>query len=170
MLHGADVKRVGRRYDFASSVDAESKVAMSVISEAQTQFLNECRVGRLATVDRSGEAFVVPVCYAFDGHRIYTPIDEKPKRRDRPLKRIRNIRESRRATLTVDYYDDEDWSRLAWLMVRGPAEVIEPGHAWHENAVAALRARYAQYASMDLERAEVIVLHPERATSWGIVS
>jgi PPOX class probable F420-dependent enzyme len=129
-------------------------------------FVERARVARLATVDRHGEPHVIPVCYSFDGDHFYTPIDEKPKRTDRPLKRVRNILETGRAALVIDHYD-EDWSRLAWLMVRGPAGLIGPDDARHGAAVDLLRARYPQYRAMRLETAEIIVLTPDRVTAWG---
>lgn len=137
------------------------------LSSDRQAFIQRCRVGRLTTVDASGEAFAVPICYTFDGARFFTPIDEKPKRTDRPLKRIRNIQETGRATLLIDHYDDDDWSQLAWLMIRGTASVIKPDHEWHPRAVEMLRNRYSQYRDMRLETADMIVLQPDRATSWG---
>lgn len=141
---------------------------MPAMTDAQREFLHRSRVGRLGTVDASGEAFLVPVCYALDAERIYTPIDEKPKRSDRPLKRVRNVQETGRATLVVDYYEDEDWSRLAWVMLRGTAEVISPGHELHDTAIHRLRERYRQYQEMALESAQVIVLRPDRVVAWGL--
>jgi PPOX class probable F420-dependent enzyme len=140
------------------------------LSDEQQRFVERCRVGRLTTVDRTGEAYAVPVCYAFDGTRFFTPIDEKPKRSDRPLKRVRNIQETGRATLLIDYYDDEDWSRLAWIMFRGDASVINPSHGWHAEAIDELRNRYSQYREMRLEVADIIVIDPDRVSSWGDLS
>lgn len=141
-----------------------------IISSEQRSFIDSCRVGRLTTVDTAGEAFAVPICYAFDGERFFTPIDEKPKRRDRPLKRVRNIQETGRVTLLIDHYDDEDWSQLAWLMIRGRAFLIEPGYDGHADAVQLLRNRYSQYREMQLESAQIIVIEPDRVTSWGLLS
>ena len=132
-------------------------------------FIERCRVAHLSTVDGRGEPYIVPVCYALDGDRIVIPIDEKPKRRDRPLKRVRNIQETGRAALVFDHYE-EDWSRLAWLMLRGQAALLAPGDAGHERAVERLRQRYQQYRSMRLETADLIVISPERVTSWGTLS
>ena len=138
------------------------------LSPAERAFVEVQRVGRLATVDARGEPHVVPVCYAYDGARFYTPIDEKPKRGDRPLKRVRNVMETGRAALVIDRYD-EDWSRLAWVMVRGWAQILEPGHPEHGKALVLLRQRYHQYQEMELERLPVIALTPERVTSWGVL-
>ena len=67
--------------------------------------------------------------------------------------------------LSVDRWD-EDWARLAWVMVRGRAEILEPG-AEQTRAIAALRVRYPQYRNMVLDQAPVIALRIERLTSWG---
>lgn len=131
------------------------------------RFIEQCRVARLSTRDAGGEVFSVPICYALIESLIVTPIDEKPKRGDQPLKRVRNIQETGRATVLFDYYEDESWENLRWIMIRGSASVIEPDHALHAGAVAALRQRYAQYQTMKLETAAMIVIDPERLTGWG---
>ena len=62
------------------------------------EFVAAARVAHLATADDSGAPHNVPLCYWFDGERIYFAIDEKPKRQTGlALKRMRNIaRESAR--------------------------------------------------------------------------
>ena len=67
----------------------------------------------------------------------------------------------------VDDYDD-DWQRLAWVMVRGPATIVDD--VAHPIALALLRARYAPYRSMPLDdpRAHPIVrIAAARVTSWA---
>lgn len=108
---------------------------------------------------------VVPVCFAIDGGSLYVAIDEKPKRLDRPLKRVRNILDNPAAAFVVDRYDD-DWSRLGWVMLRGRAEILERG-AEHERAQALVVARYPQLRTMRLGGLPVIALRIERAASWG---
>ena len=128
------------------------------------------RIARLATADPAGTPHLVPVCYAFDGARFYTPLDEKPKRvADDRLRRVRNIRASGRVALLIDRYD-EDWTRLAWVLVHGQAELLEPGAGGHAPALALLRERYPQYRSMALERRPVIAIKPARVVSWGALS
>jgi PPOX class probable F420-dependent enzyme len=122
-------------------------------------------VGHLATVDEHGQPHVVPVCYAWHEGAIYTPIDEKPKRSTTaPLQRERNLTRDPRVCLTVDRYD-EDWSRLAWVQIRGEAAVLPMGRS-AALAVAALRARYPQYCDMDLESRPLIRLIPTVVRSW----
>src|SRR5882724_8189110 len=90
------------------------------------RFLEDHRVGHLATAGADGDPHVVPVCYALDDAALFFVADEKPKRGPaRALRRLRNIRENPRAAVVVDDYD-EDWTRLAWVLVRGPARIAEP--------------------------------------------
>jgi hypothetical protein len=67
--------------------------------------------------------------------------------------------------VTVDRWD-EDWTRLAWVMLRGRAEILAAG-AEHDAAQAGLRQRYPQYRSMDLMPLPVIALRIARVLSWG---
>jgi PPOX class probable F420-dependent enzyme len=133
------------------------------------RFLEAHRVGHLATAGRDGAPHVVPVCYALDDVAVYFVADAKPKRRPaRDLLRLRNLRENPRAALVVDDYDD-DWTRLAWVMVRGPAGVVEEPTA-HAAALLLLRARYPQYAHMALDDAlahPVVRIEPARVIMWN---
>jgi PPOX class probable F420-dependent enzyme len=138
----------------------------AMLTEAQRRFLDHGRVGRLATADRAGTPHVVPVCYAIADRAAYIAIDEKPKNRAKPLKRERNILENPQAALVVDRYDD-DWTRLGWIMLRGRAELIEPGNAEHASAIALCRTRYPQLRTMRLEGLPVIALRIDRIASWG---
>jgi PPOX class probable F420-dependent enzyme len=140
----------------------------AMLSDAQRRFVETRRVGHLATADRSGAPHLIPVCYALAGDALYITIDEKPKRRDRPLKRVRNILENPQAAFVVDRWD-EDWRRLGWVMLRGPAEILDSGPE-HDGAQALLRARYPQYGAMQLADLPVIALRIARATSWGDLS
>jgi PPOX class probable F420-dependent enzyme len=139
-----------------------------MLSDAQRRFLDYCRVGHLATADRKGMPHVIPVCYVLAEGTLYITIDEKPKRRDVPLKRVRNILENPQAAFVVDHYD-EDWRRLGWVMLRGPTQILESGPE-HDQAQELLRARYPQYRAMSLAGLPVIALRIERAVSWGDLS
>lgn len=136
-----------------------------MLSPRERAFVTARRVGHLATADRHGAPHVVPVCFALSGEALYITIDEKPKRADRPLKRLRNIAENPAATIVFDRYD-EDWRRLGWVMLRGRAEILTGG-AEHAQAQALLRARYPQLARMHIENLPVIALRIGKATAWG---
>ena len=132
----------------------------------QIEFLESQRVARLATVDEQGRPHALPICFAYVDGAVYTPIDEKPKRGDpASLRRIRNITAHPDVCLVVDQYE-EDWTRLAWLQVRGRAELVdEPGE--RQRALAGLRARYPQYRAMDLESRPLIRITPRRVVDWA---
>ncbi|MBV9553920.1 MAG: TIGR03668 family PPOX class F420-dependent oxidoreductase [Alphaproteobacteria bacterium] len=138
------------------------------LTEAQRRFVETSRVGRLATAEAGGAPFLTPVCFVLSGDAIYVTIDEKPKRQDRPLKRVRNILENPQTAFLVDRWD-ENWTRLGWVMLRGRAEILDGG-AEHDRAQALLRAKYPQYRSMDLGGLPVIALRIVRVASWGDLS
>ena len=130
-----------------------------------TAFLDAQRVARLATADKHGTPHLVPVCFVRIGARVYITIDQKPKR-GADLKRLRNIAENPSVALTVDHYDDADWSRLGWLMVRGRAEILNAGSE-HDTAQERLGAKYPQLRNMQLAALPVIAIEMQRVTSWG---
>jgi PPOX class probable F420-dependent enzyme len=140
---------------------------MTGLDEQVRAFLERQRLAHLATTDASGAPHVIPICFSLIGETLYVAIDEKPKRGD-PLKlrRLRNISETRRVAIVVDVYDDKDWSRLGFVLVRGTARVLTDGPE-HARAVEALRLRYVQYRAMALEERPVIAADIERVTTWG---
>ena len=141
--------------------------ASGVLSPEQTAFLVRRRVARLATADAVGRPHAVPVCFAYRTGVVYVALDEKPK--DVPperLKRVRNIIENPDVTLVADRYE-EDWSLLAFVMLRGRAGLLEPGEEEHAAAVRLLRGKYHQYERMRIEENPVIAVRAVSAASWG---
>ena len=139
----------------------------TTLNDAEIAFIQIQRVAHLATADADGHPHVVPVCYAFDGSRFYTPLDEKPKRvAEHQLRRVRNIEARPEVMLLIDQYDD-DWSRLGYVQVYGEAALLNPGEAGHAEALRLLRDRYTQYRTMALETHPVIAITPQRVVSWG---
>ena len=136
-----------------------------MLSDVQRRFLDASRVAHLATVDRSGAPHLVPVCFCVDAATVYITVDEKPKRLDVPLQRIRNILANPAVAVTVDRWD-EDWTRLGWIMLRGPADILADGDE-HGMAQGLLRLRYPQYRTMDLAPLPVIAARIRRVVSWG---
>jgi PPOX class probable F420-dependent enzyme len=139
-----------------------------VISSAPAwavDMLKTARVARLATADATGQPLVVPVCYVLHGGHIYSAVDAKPKR-TRELRRLRNVADNPRVSLLVDVWD-EDWTRLAWVMVEGTAGILT-GDLERAPALAALIAKYPQYAAMDLARTAgaVLAITPARIVAW----
>jgi PPOX class probable F420-dependent enzyme len=139
-----------------------------MLSEHEARFLASRRVGHLATADGRAVPHLVPVCFAVSEGALYITIDQKPKGDVGALKRLRNIIENPVAAFVADRWD-EDWSRLGWVMLRGPAEILAHG-AEHDRAQALLRSRYRQYQGMELAGLPVIAIRIERVTSWGDLS
>jgi PPOX class probable F420-dependent enzyme len=136
-----------------------------MLSDGHRRFLAAHRVGHLATADAAGAPHVVPVCFALAEANLYITIDEKPKRTDRPLKRVTNILENPTVAVVVDCYD-ENWEKLGWVMLRGRADILGDG-AEHREAQALLRARYQQLRAMRIEQYPVIAVRIARVAAWG---
>ena len=96
----------------------------TVVSDDERAFAEGHRVAHLATADAAGAPHVIPICYALIGDAFYFVVDEKPKRTRTGLKRLRNIAANPQVALVIDDYD-EDWTRLAYLLVRGRAALVE---------------------------------------------
>jgi PPOX class probable F420-dependent enzyme len=139
-----------------------------MLSEHQARFLASRRVGHLATADARATPHLVPVCFVVSESALYITIDQKPKGDPRALKRLKNISENPVAAFVADRWD-EDWTRLGWVMLRGPAEILMEG-AEHDQAQALLKSRYSQYEGMALAGLPVIAIRIERVTSWGNLS
>jgi PPOX class probable F420-dependent enzyme len=121
---------------------------------------DSARVARLATVSPDGSPHVVPVCFALDGSRLYTAIDQKPKR-TRNLRRLRNIEVNPRVEVLIDHYE-EDWSRLTWLRLRGRAYVVDQS----ERALELLCFKYPQYRERP-PRGPFVVVEIDDRISWS---
>ena len=125
--------------------------------------LATARLGHLATASETGRPHVVPVCFSWLPPLIYSAIDGKPKR-TMLLRRIRNIAETGRAALVVDRWS-EDWTKLAYVLVEGPAEVLADGRE-RDEALILLTAKYPQYDDLPLEGNLVIKLVAEHVVEW----
>ena len=117
----------------------------------------------LATINATGVADLVPVCFAIDGQRLAIPVDSVKPKRSTALGRIRNLERDPRATLLVEHWDPADWSRLWWVrlaLVRdefgtGEAAALEQG----------LRDRYPQYRSASAV-VELLTFRIENVGGW----
>jgi PPOX class probable F420-dependent enzyme len=101
---------------------------------------------------------VLPVTFAVFEGAVWSAIDQKPKRAAEPA-RVRRLRRRPEAALLVDRYDD-DWSRLAWVELRGEVSVEPLG-----PALEALVDKYPQYAS-ERPPGPLLRLAPSRFTCW----
>lgn len=112
----------------------------------------EDALGRAAAADhatlatnRHGEGpDVVPACFAIEGARLAIAIDRVKPKATTDLQRARNLDVDPRATLLVEHWDAEDWSRLWWVRLR--LERSTEGPATVQRLERQLRRRYPQYA------------------------
>jgi PPOX class probable F420-dependent enzyme len=161
-----------------------------VLTAPRRAFIQQARRAVLVTSGSAGTLRPVPVCFALappPRDVLWTPLDEKPKQSEDPrrLARVRDILARPEVALLVDRWD-EDWSRLGWLRLEGSARLLEPDEgrpaggidrvpdraratdlAEHAEAVAALRARYPQYAAHALDQLPVIRVSVSRVVGWG---
>jgi PPOX class probable F420-dependent enzyme len=124
----------------------------------------DARVARLATLDPDGRPHLVPIVFALAGDTLYSAVDAKPKRSQR-LRRIENVRARPAATVIVDEYDDQDWSALWWVRVRGDARVLDDGEE-RERALELLVAKYEQYRR-DRPTGAVLALDVSEWRGWA---
>jgi PPOX class probable F420-dependent enzyme len=125
--------------------------------------LRHSRVARLGLVDERDRPRVLPVTFALADGVAWSAVDDKPKRGEGELARVRFLRRRAAAALTADRYDD-DWSALAWVQLLGEVSLIED----RDRAGAgldALRAKYSQYAERE-PPGPFLRLEPERALCW----
>jgi PPOX class probable F420-dependent enzyme len=137
------------------------------INHTTKEFIERARVARLATVNSQSEPHLVPVVFVFDGNYFYIPIDEKRKTvKPDKLKRVLNIKENPQVALLIDEYN-EDWTRLAFVMVQGKASIVSQVredtrlHEAHKK----LMAKYLQYQKVRLSET-CIMIKPEKILSW----
>lgn len=104
---------------------------------------------------------MLPVTFAVAEGRIWTAIDQKPKRAKEPA-RLRFLRRDPRVALTVDRYSD-DWDELAWVQVLGTVRILDVNEG--PAGLEALRAKYEQYRE-EAPPGPLLALDPQRYLWW----
>jgi PPOX class probable F420-dependent enzyme len=135
------------------------------MTDWRQELLQTARVARLATLDEQGQPHVVPIVFAYDGQRLYTPLDGKPKRvaLDQ-LQRVKNIAANDQVAVVIDHYD-EDWQQLAWVQLRGRAALITAGEDY-DAGLELLQRKYPQYIAMPLDGRPLICVQVNRLRGW----
>lgn len=119
--------------------------------------------GVLATLDRTRGADLVPACFAIVGDWLAVPIDSVKPKGSTALGRIRNLERDPRATLLVEGWDRDDWSRLWW--VRLSLRRDEAPATMTSALVGALRDRYPQYR--DAPFTDVLAFRIQQVAGWS---
>ena len=134
---------------------------LAELPEWARELVGEARVARLALLDDRDLPRVLPVTFALCECAVWSAIDRKPKRTAEPA-RVRRLRRRPEAALLVDRYD-EDWSRLAWVELRGRVGIVAAADA--DAALSALVAKYPQYRD-EPPPGPLLRLAVDRATCW----
>lgn len=131
--------------------------------EARRRF-GSAPVARLATAGPDCQPHLVPIVFALAGERIYTAVDDKPKRTT-SLRRLANVRANPRVAVLVDHYDD-DWSALWWVRADGTGRVVDAGAPLAREAAARLVERYDHYRAHP-PPGPVLVIDVVRWSGWS---
>jgi PPOX class probable F420-dependent enzyme len=151
-------------------------MSLMILNGAERRFLDEARRAVLGTRAPDDRPRLVPICFVLGDDdaqgrpRVYSPLDEKPKRSEDPLRlaRVRDLLVLPEATLLVDRWS-EDWNELAWLRLHGRGEILEPQpheRIEHADAVSRLRDVYRQYRDQDLSVRPIIRITITASLSW----
>ena len=120
---------------------------MSAFTPAEIEYLQGQRLGRLATVNASGEPHVVPTGFRYNAELDTIDIGGHNLGKS---KKFRDVARTGRAAFVVD--DVLPPWQARGVEVRGRAEVFEEG---------------GEKVNSDFD-AELIRLHPTRIVGWGI--
>lgn len=140
---------------------------MPSLSPAARDLLATARVAHLATADQYARPHNVPIVFVWRDAVLYMPLDRKPKRDEdwHALRRVRNIETNGRVAIVVDRYD-EDWSRLAWVLLEGVATILETGEE-RDSAAKLLTGKYAQYETLSLDGRPIVRVEIEHENEWS---
>jgi nitroimidazol reductase NimA-like FMN-containing flavoprotein (pyridoxamine 5'-phosphate oxidase superfamily) len=130
------------------------------LTRDEARFLVRERVIRVATADRNGTPWVVPVCHALDRGLVYFGSDATGRKID-------NLRGRRRLALVADRYRDS-WRGLRGLALVGRAELFTEGPVF-EHGRRLLYGKYRQYAktaALEPRESVIVRVRPSEVTSW----
>ncbi|GAA5017019.1 TIGR03668 family PPOX class F420-dependent oxidoreductase [Terrabacter aeriphilus] len=121
--------------------------------------------GVLATVHPTRGPDLVPCVFAVDRDGLVgIPVDRVKAKRSTRLQRERNLELDPRATLLVEHWESDDWSRLWW--VRASLRHVGEPSAERLGALADLLAgRHVQYRDQPFDH--LVVLRLVEVTGWS---
>ena len=131
---------------------------MVEFSVAETAFLKEQEVGRLATVSGRSMPQITPVLYVFDSGNLYFATDYGTKKLD-------NMKLNNRVAMVVDSYARQPKG----ITVQGSVKIIENG-AEFARIEKLLEERHGYYKANPFKEGEapIIIIGPTTKASWGL--
>jgi nitroimidazol reductase NimA-like FMN-containing flavoprotein (pyridoxamine 5'-phosphate oxidase superfamily) len=127
------------------------------LTQKEKRYIDRARVCRLASADGRGTPHVAPLCHAVDPSRRTAYVMTSGRT-------ARNLKRRPSAALACDDYF-ESWGRLRGLVARVRARTVRRGPEL-ERAASLLKKKYRQYEDYEID--EVIALHIDRVSSWGL--
>jgi len=119
--------------------------------------------GVLGTIGPDGRPHLVPAGYAIDGDLVGIPIDEVKPKASTHLQRERNLERDPRATLLIERWDADDWTRLWWVSLR--LERSAETSSAVAQLEARLRHRYRQYVNAAF--ASILTFRITAVSGWA---
>jgi PPOX class probable F420-dependent enzyme len=131
---------------------------MAVLNEKQASLFTDRNWGVIATVRRDGSPHVTPVWIDYDGEDVLV-------NSARGRTKVENIERDPRATVTVLPAADQ---QSGYVMVSGPATIVEDGALEHINMLAKKYLGEDKYPYLGPgERRVIIRIRPEIVDGFG---
>ena len=132
---------------------------MAQLNEKQAKMFTDKNWGVVSTIREDGSPHSTPVWIDFDGENVLV-------NSARGRAKVRNVERDPRATVTVLPAADQ---QAGYVMVSGPAEVVDEGALEHINAMAKKYLGEDKYPYLGPGEQRVIIkIHPERVDSFGV--
>ena len=114
--------------------------------------------GVLCTLHATRGVDAVPCVFAVDDDGyVGVPVDRVKAKSSSRLQRERNLESDSRATLLVEQWDHDDWSRLWWVRASLRWEAA-PSPEREAGLAVRLAERYPQYRDRPFERVLVLLI------------
>src|SRR5215813_7332507 len=99
------------------STSIEGRKLRMKLTKAETDFIKQQGVGRIATIGPDGMPHNVAVCPVYDRERVYVGSDKNASK-------VRNIEANPKAAIVFDAYRDS-WKGLRGVMLRCTARLAD---------------------------------------------
>jgi PPOX class probable F420-dependent enzyme len=131
---------------------------MAMLNEEQAMLFTDRNWGVIATVREDGSPHATPIWIDYDGENVL--VNSAYGRT-----KVKNIERDPRATVTVLPASDQ---QAGYVMVSGPAKIVEGGALEHINMLAKKYLGEDKYPYLGPgERRVIIQIHPERVDGFG---
>ena len=131
---------------------------MATLNEKQAKLFTNRNWGVIATIRQDGSPQATPVWVDYDGEDVLVNSAQGRTK-------VKNIERDPRATVTVLPAESQ---QSGYVMVSGPAQIVEEGALEHINALAKKYLGEDKYPYLGPGEKRVIIrIHPERVDGFG---